>query len=133
MGIIVIIAAPALTSFYNVSEQTRFFAIRIMRIMGCLLWCRAMLANWVVGILRPGGDTRFTLIVDGVIIWIVGVSMAYLGANVLKLPIYWVYLMVTSEEVIKNILCWFRFRSGKWVTKLTDNPVSPMQELLPGE
>lgn len=133
LGIIVVIAAPTIISFYNVSEQTRFYAIRVMRIMGCLLWCRAMFVNWVIGVLRPGGDTRFTLIVDGVLIWVVGVSMAYLGANVLKLPIYWVYLMVASEELIKNILCWFRFRSGKWINKLTDNPVSPMQESLVSE
>jgi len=133
LGFIIIIAAPTIVSIYNISEQTSFYAIRVIQIMGCLLWCKAMLVNWVIGVLRPGGDTRFTLIVDGVIIWVVGVSMAYLGANILKLPIYWVYLMVASEEVIKNILCWFRFRSRKWINVLTEKPVSPMQESLVSE
>jgi Na+-driven multidrug efflux pump len=72
----------------------------------------------VVGILRAGGDTRFSLFLDGIIIWIVGVPMAYLGAFVLGLPVYFVYLCAMSEEVTKWILGVNRYRSRKWINNL---------------
>ena len=63
------------------------------------------------GILRAGGDTRFSLFLDGIIIWIVGVPMAYLGAFVLHLPVYYVYLFAMSEEATKWVLGISRYRS----------------------
>ena len=33
-----------------------------------------------IGIFRSGGDTRFALLLDGVIIWVVGVPLAFAGA-----------------------------------------------------
>jgi len=72
----------------------------------------------VVGILRAGGDTRFSLFLDGIIIWIVGVPMAYLAAFVLHLPVYYVYLFAMSEEVTKWLMGVPRYRSRKWIHNL---------------
>ena len=121
VGLTIFSLAPWIVSLYNITDNTRLLAMRTMRIMSLMMWNRATMVMWVVGILRPGGDTRFTMFVDGFFIWIIGVTAAYLGANVLALPVYWVYLMVTSEELIKNIACYFRFRSGKWINNLTRN------------
>jgi Na+-driven multidrug efflux pump len=72
----------------------------------------------VVGVLRAGGDTRFSLFLDGIIIWLVGVPMAYIGAFVLHLPIYFVYLCAMSEEATKWMLGISRYRSRKWINNL---------------
>ena len=72
----------------------------------------------VVGILRAGGDTRFSLFLDGIIIWLVGVPMAYLAAFVLHLPVYLVYLFAMSEEATKWLLGISRYRSHKWINNL---------------
>jgi Na+-driven multidrug efflux pump len=73
----------------------------------------------VVGILRAGGDTRFSLFLDGIIIWIVGVPMAYLGAFVFHWPVYLVYLCAMSEEATKWVLGIQRYLSRKWINNLT--------------
>jgi Na+-driven multidrug efflux pump len=73
----------------------------------------------VVGILRAGGDTRFSFFLDGIIIWIVGVPMAYLGAFVWHLPVYFVYLCAMSEEATKWALGIRRYLSRKWINNLT--------------
>jgi Na+-driven multidrug efflux pump len=75
----------------------------------------------IVGMLRSGGDTRYSLLLDGVIIWILGVPMAVLGGFILHLPVYWVYLMVMSEELTKCILGLRRYFSRKWIHDLTKN------------
>jgi Na+-driven multidrug efflux pump len=73
----------------------------------------------VVGVLRAGGDTRFSMFIDGIIIWLVGVPMAYLGANVWHLPVHLVYLCAMSEEATKWILGINRYFSRKWIHNLT--------------
>jgi Na+-driven multidrug efflux pump len=44
--------------------------------------------------------------------------MAYIGANVLHLPVYLVYLCAMSEEITKWILGIWRYRSRKWINNL---------------
>jgi len=83
------------------------------------LWIRVNNMTIVVGILRAGGDTRFSLFLDGIIIWIVGVPMAYLGAFVWHFPVYLVYLCAMSEEATKWVLGIRRYLSRRWINNLT--------------
>ena len=72
----------------------------------------------VVGILRAGGDTKFSMFLDGFIIWLVGVPLAALGAFVFHFPVHLVYLCAMSEEVTKWLLGILRWRSRKWINNL---------------
>ena len=83
------------------------------------LWVRVNNMTIVIGILRAGGDTRYSLFLDGLIIWLVGVPMAWLGANVWGLPVYLVYLCAMSEEGAKWILGMRRYFTRKWIHNLT--------------
>ncbi|MEE4193597.1 MAG: MATE family efflux transporter [Anaerolineae bacterium] len=130
VGVMIFAFTPWIVSLYNITDNTRYLARRTIQIMSLMMWNRATMVMWVVGILRPGGDTRFTMLVDSVLVWLVGVPAALLGANVLGLPIYWVYFMVMSEELVKNVLCFFRFRSGKWINNLTHTAEEPLGELV---
>lgn len=51
-------------------------------------------------------------------VWFIGVPLAFLGALVWHLPIYWVYALVMSEEVYKTILGYMRYRQKKWLKNL---------------
>jgi len=73
----------------------------------------------VIGVLRAGGDTKFSMFLDGFIIWIVGVPLAALGAYYFHFPVYFVYLCAMSEETVKWILGIWRYRSRKWINDLT--------------
>lgn len=105
-------------SLYNVSPEVIENAGRIINVVTFFLWIRVNNMTIVVGILRAGGDTRFSLFLDGLIIWIVGVPMAYLAAFVFHLPVYLVYLFAMSEEATKWILGVMRYRSRKWMNNL---------------
>ena len=112
-----LIKAPVL-SLYNVSPEVIENAGHVINIITLFLWVRVNNMTIVVGVLRAGGDTRFSLFLDGIIIWIVGVPMAYIGANILHLPVYLVYLCAMSEETAKWILGMWRYRSRKWINNL---------------
>jgi len=112
-----LVKAPVL-SLYNVSPDVIENASRVINIISFFLWIRVTNITIVIGILRAGGDTRFSLFLDGFIIWIIGVPMAYLGANVWHFPVYFVYLCAMSEEITKWILGMARYRSRKWIHNL---------------
>jgi putative MATE family efflux protein len=115
IGSQVLLWSPAILSLYKVSPEVIENARRVLIVVALFQWIRAYNATMVVGVLRSGGDTRFSFFLDGVIIWIVGVPSAIIGAFVLHLPVYGVYFMVMSEEFIKWLLGLRRFFSRKWI------------------
>jgi len=118
IGIILQFVKMPILSLYNVSPEVIENAGHIINIVSFFLWVRVTNMTTVIGILRAGGDTRFSLFLDGIIIWLVGVPMAYLGATVLHFPVYFVYLCAMSEEAAKWILGINRYFSRKWINNL---------------
>lgn len=121
MGIILQFAKVPILALFHVSPEAARNAGHIVNIVCLFLWIRVNNMTIVVGILRAGGDTRFSLFLDGVIIWLVGVPLAALGAFVFHLPVYFVYLCAMSEELTKWALGLYRYRTRKWINNLTQN------------
>lgn len=119
LGVVLQLVKTPVLSLFNVSPEAIQNASHILNVVSFFLWIRVNNMTTVVGILRAGGDTRFSLFLDGIIIWIVGVPMAYLGAFVFDLPVYLVYLCAMSEETTKWILGIRRYLSHKWINNLT--------------
>ncbi|WKZ48681.1 MAG: MATE family efflux transporter [Anaerolineales bacterium] len=119
MGLLLQLVKAPILSLYNVSPEVISNASHVINIITFFIWVRVNNMTIVIGILRAGGDTRFSLFLDGIIIWLVGVPMAYLGANVWSLPVYFVYLCAMSEEATKWILGIRRYLSRKWIHNLT--------------
>lgn len=113
-----VVKAPIL-SLYNVSPDVIWNASVVLLVSGAFLAVRINNMTIVVGILRAGGDTKFSMFLDGFIIWIVGVPLAAVGAFVFDLPVYLVYLCAMAEEVTKWILGMRRYRSRRWIHNLT--------------
>ena len=120
MGLLLQLVKAPVLSLYNVSPEVIANASRVLTVMMFFLWVRVNNMTIVVGVLRAGGDTRYSLFLDGFIIWLVGVPMAYLGANVFHLPVYFVYLCAMSEETAKWFLGIRRYFSRKWIHNLTE-------------
>jgi Na+-driven multidrug efflux pump len=118
MGILLQLLKAPILSLYNVSPEVIHNASLVMNVASLFLWIRVNNMTIVVGILRAGGDTKFSLFVDGIIIWLVGVPLAALGAFVFHFPVYWVAVCVMSEEVAKWFFGISRYRSRKWINNL---------------
>lgn len=118
LGALVILISPSILSLYKVNQIVIELAQKTLIVLGCFLWLRSMNMINIVGILRAGGDTVFSLILDGGIIWVLGVPMAFFAAFVLDLPVYLVYLFVMSEEIAKWSIGLSRFYSRRWIHNL---------------
>ena len=86
------------------------------------LFCPVFLVNGVLisGILRAGGDTRFAAVVEILLMWLISVPLAFIGAMWLKLPIAVVVLMTQLEGLFKLVILLRRFRSGKWLNYMIE-------------
>jgi putative MATE family efflux protein len=119
VGLIVLAIKTPVIGLYKITPDVVVYANNGLIILGAWLIVRSQNMILIVGALRSGGDTRYSLFLDGLIIWFLGVPMALLGGFILRLPVYWVYLMVMSEELTKCILGLRRFFSHKWIHDLT--------------
>lgn len=119
MGVVLYFIAPHIVNLYKVSATVTEYALNILVVISATLWLRVSNMTLFVGIFRSGGDTRFGFLLDALGIWLVGVPAALAGAFLLHLPVYWVYLMVMSEEALKCVVALFRFFSGKWIHNVT--------------
>jgi Na+-driven multidrug efflux pump len=129
-GLVLVFKTPIL-GLYQITPDVAHYANRALVILAAWMIVRSQNMILVVGMMRSGGDTRYSLLLDGVIIWILGVPMAIFGGFVLHLPVYWVYLMVMLEELTKCILGLRRYFSHKWIHSLTQvvNLPSPSPEI----
>lgn len=118
MGLFLMLIKAPVLSLFNVSPAVIENASRVLTIVSIFIAFRINNMTVVVGILRAGGDTRFSLFLDGIIIWLVGVPMAYLGAFVFHFPVYFVYLCAMSEEATKWFLGMHRYSTRKWINNL---------------
>ena len=119
-GILLLIRNPIL-SLYNVTPQVTVYAYQIMTIAAMAIWMRATNMVIIIGTLRSGGDTIYSLVLDGFVIWLVGVPLAALGAFYFLLPIPIVYFLVLSEELTKFSFGLHRYLSHKWINNLAQS------------
>lgn len=133
VGGLIILASFFVPSLYNISPEAKLYARNLLIIMGACVWIRTSNMVLVVGVLRSGGDTRVGALLDVGTLWAIGVPSALLAAFVFKLEIYWVYLLVMSEELVKLLIGYWRYRSRRWMHDLTVIQKEPHPTLVPVE
>ena len=62
---------------------------------------------------------KMATLIDLTPLWVVALPLAVLSGLVFKVGIFWVYLSMMSENVVKGILGIRRFLSGKWINDVT--------------
>lgn len=86
-------------------------------------WCPIRQLNYVlvVGILRAGGDTKVSALLDVGVMAVWSVPVVWVLTYVLKLPFLWcVCGGFIAEDVFKLPLCLWRLKSGKWIRVLAE-------------
>ncbi len=114
-------SSPVLNLFKNLTPEVYDTANKLLKIIGLVFFIKMFNGTMIVGVLRGGGDTKFSMLLEMASIWLVGVPLAFLGALVFKLPVHIVLALVTLEEVVKAIISIPRLVSKKWVRNVTGN------------
>lgn len=118
LGGLIALLSPFYVSAYSLSEETRREAIAVLLVFA-LFFC-VKVTNMVVagGILNSGGDSKYIFRMEAGVVWTVGVPLGLVAAFVWKLPVHWVYFLLSSEELVRLYFGLRRMRSRKWMNDL---------------
>ena len=106
---------PAFQSCPGAAEITTM----MLTIVAVFLPLRAFNTTSIVGVLRGGGDVRFTTAIDVLPLWLVAIPLATVSGLIANLGILWVYLSIEAENIVKFFLGIWRFHSHKWIRDIT--------------
>ena len=118
-ALLILLRGPILSFYGKLSPETLENASTILLLAGCVMPIRHFNTINIVGVLRAGGDTVFSMLLDAGSVWIIGVPCVAIATVVLGLPITGVFLAAVVEEFFKLLVGLPRFLSGKWINNLT--------------
>ncbi len=131
-GAIILLRQPLVSIFNlgaNISAYTIETAEWILVIYGAWIIIRNIPYLTIVGIFRPGGDTRFGMIIEIFVLWLFSVPMTYIAANVLELPFLTVYMiMYLCEDIPKALIFIPYWITGKWIKPVTNVGRTALEE-----
>lgn len=120
MGLVLLgVRIPLTGLFSGLSPLAREKAQLLLVIAAAGLAIRTSNCINVVGVLRSGGATLYSLVLDAGTLWVAGVPLTGLAALVFGWPIEWVYCCTLADEVLKFIIGLPLFRTKKWMRVLT--------------
>ncbi len=105
-------------AIFQVSDDVRTVGANILIAFGVLMPVKVQNMILGGGIIRSGGRTKYIMIIDILGTWLIGVPLALLTGLVWKLPIVWVYFILSQEELVRFIITIFMFRSRKWMNTI---------------
>jgi putative MATE family efflux protein len=86
----------------------------------CLLvWVKVINMMRIIGVLRAGGDNRFTLITDTIVMWVFGLPIYIAAVFLTKISFIYLYALMFLEDGLKFIPVIKRIASRKWMNNLT--------------
>lgn len=118
-GGIILIISPIVRSFMTLDAESGTYLKHMLWIMSYFVVAQAVSTLAIVGIFRGGGDTKSGLAMDMGSLWGVALPMGAIAAFWMKLPVFAVYMILCSDEIIKFPLCIWRYKSKKWLRDVT--------------
>jgi putative MATE family efflux protein len=128
-GTVLAAVSPLVPQMFSVSPVTSRYIIQFLLIIALVFPFKALSIIQIVGIFRGGGDTRFSMALDVGGVWLIGIPLAITSGLILQWPVWLVFLLASSEEIIKSVIGIYRTISDKWINNLTeDEPGIPLDK-----
>lgn len=119
IGVVYIFAAEWIASFYNVSDDVKLLATRLMQITAIAMPLDAY-AHSSYFTLRSGGKTLITFIFDSGFMWVVAVAIAFVISRFTTIAILPMFAIIQGLNGVKCILGYYFVKKGSWVVQLSD-------------
>ena len=116
---LLLIAKPFIIKKFSLNIEVENYLNFTLNILFYYIPLQSISAVLIVGVFRAGGDTKFALIADIFPLWCGSVLISAFAAFYLNLPTKVIYLLIMSDEIIKQPLIIWRYRSKKWINNVT--------------
>lgn len=116
--ILLLLRTPVL-SFYKLTQTAHDYTVTQMTIQAVISIGMSFQMPEQTGIIRGGGDTRYSMISDIIYSWGVVVPLSMIAAFVLHAPFWVVVWCLNIDQLIKCITVTQKVHSWTWVKTLT--------------
>lgn len=117
--LLVLLIKPYLGFYNNVSLEVKDYVFWVCVIFACFMPFKAFNLTNICGVLRSGGDTIACSLLDICGVWVIAIPMGCLAAFGFHLDLKFVFIFILSEEAIKFIIGYIRYKQQKWVKNIT--------------
>lgn len=117
-GVVLLVRVPAV-GLFDIADSTKTAAVNIIAVMSVIIFIKSFNTTAIVGVMRGGGDTRTAMIFDFMPMWLISIPLGAIAAHIIKLPVWWVYACLMSDEVIKSGFCLLYIRTKRWIKNVT--------------
>lgn len=104
---------------YDTTADVRELATRLILVVACFMPMNSIV-NAMYFTIRAGGKTLITFLFDSAFTWAVPVPVAFLLSRLTTIPVLWMYVIISSFEIIKLTIGFIMLRSGIWCRKFVD-------------
>lgn len=118
LSVLLLLIRPYYVRIFNVEPEVRAMTSAILAAFAVVAPLKVQNMILGGGVLRSGGKTEYVMVIDLIGTWMFGVPLGLLTAFVLKLPIVWVYFILSLEECVRLLISAFLFRRKKWMRRL---------------
>lgn len=119
-GVLMFIMSFAVPYMYSVSDESMHIALTFIRYQSFLFIVYVMNTTCYF-ILRAGGDTRSTLILDSLYMWTVNLSIVSFFTYFTSVNIISLFLIGQMTDVIKFAISYRFVKKERWVMNLADH------------
>ena len=119
LGAILFFTRKPLLSHYALHSSAAVLANQLIVIMSIVMMTMSYQMPVAGGVLRGSGDSRFTMYTNLISTWLIVIPLSFAAAFWWKWPIPAVAVCLQSDQVFKCLPVFLRFRSYKWIHKLT--------------
>lgn len=119
LALLHLLVIPVLYPLFKLTPSAGDICTMMLTMVFVFLPLRSFDTTNIVGVLRGGGDVKMATLIDLAPLWVVALPIAALSGLVFHLGIFWVYLGMMSESMVKSFVGLWRFRSGKWIRDVT--------------
>ena len=117
-GLLLLFKGPLL-SVYVLSDEARRMAGNIMTIMSVIMIGMSYQMPVCAGIISGAGDTGYMMRLNLIFTWGLVIPLSCLAAFVLHWPVELVVIVAQSDQIIKCLPVFLKFRRYGWIRKLT--------------
>ncbi|WP_328701412.1 MATE family efflux transporter [Cellvibrio polysaccharolyticus] len=108
-----------LAIFDQLDAQATALLYDTLAVFCALVWLKVFNMMRIIGVLRAGGDNRFCLITDTVVMWLVGLPIYAVAVFFGHISFIWIYALMYLEDALKLWPVMHRIRHRKWMRNLT--------------
>lgn len=118
-ALVILLLRKSVMEIFDLTPAARDYLNFMLSVSSYYVIGQAMNTLTIAGIFRAGGNSRFGLICDTIVMWGISVPLGFFSAFVLRLPPRAVYFILCLDEFWKIPVVYKYYKSGKWLNNIT--------------